>query len=236
MESIYHHIVSAAIATAVAEVTTIPLYTLKTNFQNTTADNIRQAFQSIWKSHGIKGFYNASGWAIGSQVLSTSSKYTLYRYLQPYTPNNFVAGCLGGILTSLMTHPIDVVKIHSQMHTPFLPELNKVGPSIFYRGYSKSFSKSAVGSLFYYPLYDLFNTQLHNPTQAAILSAISSTIILQPFDYLKTRHVYNQQFHYTQLFRGLILNLFRVVPHFTITMVLIDHFKSRLMPVDELLE
>ena len=97
---------------------------------------------------GIKSFYKASFPAIFSQIFSTSSKYVLYRYIDnnQFTTNKFLNGMIAGITSSLFTHPMDIVKIHMQMNKKFIPELKKIGPTIFYRGYSKSFTKIMLSS------------------------------------------------------------------------------------------
>lgn len=260
MESKTHkYIIASASSACIAEIITFPICTLKTNYQNTNGASIIKIFQNIWNKHGICGFYNASRWGIFSQMLSTSTKYTWYQTLKNTIPNKFLAGVCSGILASLMTHPIDVIKIHYQMRTPFRPELKKHGLSLFYRGYSKTLIKSSIGSLCFFPLYDTFNGYIDNSSIAAMMSSVVSTIILQPIDYMKTRQIYgnfmffqtnsidilskigiklftkntinNLQINHTNVnfiykvlpyFKGLSLNLGRVVPHFVITMTFID--------------
>lgn len=226
------HIVSSASATCVAEVATLPICTLKTNYQNTNHVSIQNTVRNIWHKHGIWGFYNASGLAIASQMLSTTTKYTWYQTLKDHIDNKFVAGAMSGALASLITHPVDVIKIHYQMHTPFGPEFKRYGPFLLYRGYSKTLSKSMLGSLCFFPLYDTFNDHFNNPFIASMSSAVISTTIMQPIDYMKTRHVYGQSYfmgwHPRPYFKGLSLNLARIVPHFTLTMTMIEYFKRKL--------
>lgn len=247
---IWKHIIVSAMSSCIAEISTLPLCTLKTNYQNTENISITQTFRSIWNKYGIRGFYNASGWAISSQMLSTTTKYTWYQTLKDTIPNKFIAGGISGILASLMTHPFDVIKIHYQMHTPFTPELRKYGLKLFYRGYSKTLIKSSLGSVCFFPLYDMFNSYTNNSFIASILSATVSTTIMQPIDYMKTRqiygnfiffkqsplttlsnlfqhksqhtHTYSLYHHINPCFKGLTLNLSRVVPHFVITMMSIE--------------
>lgn len=226
------YIISSASATCMAEVITLPLCVLKINFQNTENITVRRTISNIWTQHGFLGFYSASGWAISSQIISTTAKYTWYKYFCDQTPNKFIAGAMSGTFGSFMTHPIDMFKMYRQMHTPILPEFKKCGPILLYRGYSKALIKSIFGSTFYYPLYDTFNGYLHNNIASALLSGIISTSIMQPLDYMKTRHMYGKPFfcgwHPCPYFKGLTLNLARIVPHFTITMVLIEQFKRYL--------
>jgi hypothetical protein len=135
-------------------------------------------------------------------------------------------GCGTGVAASLLTHPIDVVKVHWQMSTPFLPKLQLEGARLFYQGYSKTFTKTAIASLFFFPLYDWMKLQTGGPISAGIASAIISTTIMQPLDYLKTTHMYKEAkyhgFSVRPYFKGLSLNLLRIVPHFTIMMTTID--------------
>ncbi|CAH6419053.1 Mitochondrial carrier protein [uncultured virus] len=253
----FKDIITSASASGIAEVLTLPICTIKTNYQNTNSISILHVTKDIWNRYGIKGFYNASGWAISSQMLSTAIKYTLYQSLNKMIGNyfvagfeesslnrtisNFVAGAVSGALASLVTHPFDVVKIHFQMHTSFLIEFKKHGPGILYQGYTKTLSKSVLGSILFFPLYDTFNGYFHNPSIAALGSATISTTIMQPIDYMKTRHIYNQPYFHTKpllpmtnalylidikpYFKGLSINLARVVPHFVITMTAIETFK-----------
>jgi hypothetical protein len=229
LTEIRKHIINSAVATSIAEVATIPIATIKTNYQNTDRIPARVIIRNIWAQHGLRGFYNSSGWAMASQVLSTSAKYTWYQTLTDYVPNKFVAGGMAGVMASIMTHPVDVIKIHQQMHTPFLPQLKLIGPSILYRGYSKTLAKYIIGSIFYFPLYDTFTNYMH-PNMAAMTSAVLSTILIQPIDYMKIRQVYGQPFfsgwNPHPYFKGLSLNLIRAVPHFTITMGMIEYFRQ----------
>lgn len=99
----------------------------------------------------------------------------------------------------------------------------------FYRGYSKTFAKKAIGSSLFYPIYDYSKTYFNNIFIASLVSAIISTIIMHPVDYLKTIHMcdnlkYSRNIFY--YYNGLSLNLLRIVPHFTIMMCCIEYFKK----------
>lgn len=229
------NVYASAVATTCAEIATLPICTIKTNYQNSASTSIQHTIRFIYKQHGIKGFYNASGWAISSQVLATTSKYTLYQSFKDMTNNSIIAGASSGFVASSMTHPFDVLKIHYQMHTPFVPELKKYGPMLFYRGYSKTMSKSVFSSLFFFPLYDFFRSRINvsndsiNASIAAFCSAIVSTTMMQPLDYMKTRQVYGLKFWSTNVgdyFKGYTINLMRIVPHFVIVMTVIDFLKK----------
>lgn len=253
-EKIRVHIISSSIAACIAEVVTLPICTIKTNHQNTENKKITTVVHEIWKTRGIRGFYNASLWAMFSQTLSTTTKYTLYNQLKPMIEKDNVdpisqitrraiAGATSGALSSLLTHPFDVLKIHSQMNKPFSVAFKETGFKIFYRGYSKTFSKSVIGSIFFYPIYDTSKEIINNNVKiendilknilASLLSATISTTLMQPLDYMKTRHIYGNTYKHSLYridgyFKGLSLNLFRIIPHFTITMTSIEFIKKNI--------
>lgn len=226
--NIYKNAIYSSIGTGISEIVTLPLCTIKTNFQNTNSISIISTIKDIYLREGIKSFYKASFPAIFSQIFSTSSKYVLYRYIDnnQFTTNKFFNGMTAGLISSLFTHPMDIVKIHMQMNKKFIPEFKKEGLTIFYRGYSKSFAKIMLSSSLYFPLYDTFNNYYKNTLYSSIGSAVITTLIIHPVDYLKTRHIYNlplyQGYNPMIYYKGITLNMMRIIPHFVITMHFID--------------
>lgn len=228
---------SSLIGTGIAEIITLPICTLKTNFQNSNHQSIKELTKKIYLKHGIKAFYNASFPAIAGQMISTSTKYTIYKYLTSNEKNpiknRFVNGMIGGITSSLMTHPLDVIKVHLQMNYNFTSELKKEGFKLFYRGYSKTFTKIAISSSCFFPIYDTIFDKIPNPLISSTVSGFISAIIMHPVDYLKTRHMSGKPLYqgYNPLvyYKGLTLNLLRIVPHFIITMTTIEYLKEKLI-------
>ena len=230
-ESNFKNMWCAASATAIAEFMTLPICTVKTNFQNTENMNQRkpipQVVSEIYRRGGIRTFYKASFPAIFGQMFSTTSKYVLYRYFENNRDypirNKFINGMTAGLISSLATHPMDVARVYLQMGQSFPKAF-----AHYYRGYSKTILKIAISSSLFFPLYDTFKKRIENPTLSATASGVVATICMHPVDYLKTRHMaglrlydgYNPMTYY----RGLTLNLLRIVPHFAITMSLIDYF------------
>lgn len=133
----------------------MPICTLKTVYQNTNSDSIVKTAKNIYAKSGLSGFYKASVPAILSQMFSTSTKYTFYKKLEdakiPHT-NSVMNGLLSGILSSVFTHPIDVVKIHWQMNDGVKKSIRTDGMRVFYRGYSKTLGKVSVDSSLFFPL------------------------------------------------------------------------------------
>jgi len=228
MENPYKNMISASIATSIAEFATLPICTIKTNFQNVKDMRVKPSLvdisKNIYKRGGVKAFYAASYPAIAGQVFSTTSKYTLYRYFDtnPDYPvkNKFLNGLTAGVLSSIFTHPMDVVKVHMQM--------DKKLDGLFgiYRGYSKTFVKIGISSSIFFPMYDIINGRVDNKYLSSTCSGVLACMLMHPVDYLKTRHMaglslyegWNPMLYY----RGLSVNMMRIVPHFVITIGVIE--------------
>jgi len=230
----FRNMISAATATALAELITLPICTIKTNYQNVVNPNqkisMKVVIMDIYNRDGIRSFYKASYPAILGQMFSTTSKYVLYKYLDTNKDypikNKFLNGMTAGILSSLITHPLDVIRVHLQMGK----NIPKVSISNFYLGYSKTLFKITVSSSLFFPLYEIVKSEISNPIFSATVSGIIATICMHPIDYLKTRQmtglkIYNG-LNPLNYYRGLTLNLLRIVPHFAITMSLIEYFNS----------
>jgi hypothetical protein len=237
------NLVTSALATAVAEIATLPICTIKTQYQNgNESKSVVATVKHLYEHGGIRSFYRASFPAISSQMFTTSCKYTMYRALQASNlrigsnayVNNVLHGCLSGVLSTLITHPMDAVKIHWQMGAAFGPVWRTIGWRVFYRGYTKSLGKVLVGSSTFLPIYDTFMSNTNHPLLSSVSSAAISGILMQPLDYLKTRQLYGNDLNRTQsrlgqikqCYRGVHLNLLRIVPHFGITMCTIEWLKA----------
>jgi len=224
--------VDASIATGIAELITLPICTIKTNYQNTGDKTILKTIENIYERGGIRNFYRATMPSVTSQVASTASKYYMYNYLQEKNsiyPNKALNGLLSGIIASIITHPMDCIKIHYQMGIDYRKLLKENGTRVLYRGYTKSFGKICMGSMTYLPIYSYINEKIEHPFISSFLSACLSTIFIHPIDYMKTRHVYGLNiyngFNITSYYKGIFINLCRIVPHFTIMMTIIDYLK-----------
>uniref|UniRef100_A0A6C0CBP1 Mitochondrial carrier protein n=1 Tax=viral metagenome TaxID=1070528 RepID=A0A6C0CBP1_9ZZZZ len=230
---------TSMLAASIAEIVTLPICTIKTIYQtNLNYISIRGVAWDVYRFRGIAGFYNSSGWAILSQTMSSATKFTAYSYLQTYRETqkrnllgNMINGMISGIISTMFVHPIDVVKVHKQNNFNFLKELKLVGPKLFYRGGSKSLTKNIVLTSLLFPLYDFYKYHIDNIYIASACSAITSSLILHPIDYLKIRQISDQQLYpkdsgIRYYYRGFHINLMRVIPHFMITMVCIEYFRQ----------
>ncbi|AYV75557.1 MAG: mitochondrial carrier protein-like protein [Terrestrivirus sp.] len=225
---------SSVIGAGVAEIVTLPLCTIKTNFQVSNTPSLRNEVMSIYTKNGIKGFYGASVPAITGQIISTSSKFTFYQIIKHERKtcdgdlfNNSLNGMIGGIFGSLLSHPIDVVKNSYQRDKQIFNEIKKTGYKTFYRGYTQTIAKNMMlyGTLF--PLYDKYKTLLNgNVIQSTVLTTITTCTLLQPIDYIRTRYMagnfnsigWNPRNYY----RGFSINLSRSMIHFSLTMFITE--------------
>lgn len=230
------HLLNSAFATSIAEIATLPICTVKTNYQNHNFSTVSECVRHIYKSKGLRGFVDASLPAVGAQIISTSSKFFLYRNLQSYNNSDkspwirFLNGASSGILSSLITHPMDVVRIHIQMNS-------KIPWNKPYRGYSKTLGKVIVGSSLFFPIYDYLNQDRQwKAAPSALATAFISTTIMQPLDYAKTRQMFGllhldrtQQVKsiFRNYYKGIFLNYSRILPHFTIIMVVIEKLENK---------
>jgi hypothetical protein len=232
---VYNNIINSSIATTIAELATLPICTIKTNYQNAMLTNVSiiNTIKKMYQANGFRIFYSSSLPALSSQIVSTSSKYTIYKYLDynnVITNNKLVNGFIAGTLSSLLTHPIDVFKIHWQMRKSVASEISKYNLLILYRGYSKSFIKSSISCSIFFPLYDTLRTHIENKIINSIVSASIATLIIHPIDYLKTRQIAGLSIYNglnpLNYYRGLTLNMTRIVPHFVITMYIIEKLSN----------
>ena len=239
------NLILSASATVVAEVATLPICTVKTNYQvlNTFHKKpeytVSQIVRRIYAERGCRGFYNASLWAISSQVLSTSSKYVFYQLFVPLMPSKCLAGAACGLASSFLTHPFDFFKINKQRGENPLHLIRHHGTRVLYRGFSKSAPKSMLGATFWFPFYEMYREfffarqeeSAHASKYASLLAAattsLTTTTIVHPIDFLKTRQVSGESvflgWNPITYYRGYWLHLARVMPHFMITMYLIEH-------------
>ena len=224
------NLIASSFATGIAEISTLPICVLKTNFQTDKQLAIPHLIRNIYQTRGIKGFYSASIPALSAQIISTSGKYTLYRIGTSNDVPKIISGIGSGVVISVITHPLDFIRIALQRGEGISELMNNNGLKTFYRGYSKNLTKVVIGSSLFFPIYDFSKSIVDNPIYASMSSAVISTIIMQPFDYIKTRNIaglkWYQGMNPIKYFKGCSLNLLRIVPHFTIVMTLTEKLRE----------
>jgi hypothetical protein len=226
------HIISSTIGTIVAELITIPICTVKTNMiVNNSSESTMGVIKSIYHNRGLYGFYNSCAPAITSQIISTASKYTIYKMVQEKRQtqkddilNNIPNGICGGIVGSVLSHPFDVMKSIKQNDQSIKQTFNT---KIMYRGYSKSLTKTCMLGAILFPSYDFFKKHTNNGFFASVLTCITSSAIIYPIEYTKIRQMVlgekiNFDYNIKKYYTSYTLHIMRIIPHFTISMYIID--------------
>lgn len=239
-------IYGSAIGTFIAEITTLPICTIKTVYQNHSSFTIPQTIHHIYHSYGqrpsIRGFFQASSPAIISQIVSTSSKYSAYQYIKAYRGitdkadllNNSINGIAGGLIGSVITHPFDLWKNFSQRNASFILHLkesrtNGVANFIkhgLYQGYTGSIAKNVVLYASLFPLLDFYQSKTSHFWLASLGTTLSVSLLIQPFDYYKVVKMGASKIHIRNLSRGFSLLLARSIPHLWITMSITQLFTN----------
>ncbi len=225
---------ASVIGTLCAEIITLPICTVKTVYQNNPNLTIKETIHKIKKETGYKGFVQAYTPAIISQVVSTSSKYYFYELVKKQRKteksdilNNSVNGLIGGVIGSLFSHPVDVWKNFLQRNEKF-PFSN---PKIYYQGYTASIYKTSVLYACLFPIYDYYNSIIFLPYLPSVLTTLTVSIIIQPFDYYKTVKMTGKTIKITgnnpsNWYRGFSLMIARSIPHFVTTMAITEYIKN----------
>ena len=141
--------------------------------------------------------------------------------------NKMINSLVGGLTTSIVTHPKDVIRIFIQKNRSILPIFKE---NILYRGYSKTILKTITSSITYFPINDTLKERGFSFFSASLISSIIGTTLTQPFDFLKTIHINSNDKGYSHsfrnYFRGLSLNLSKNIPSFVIMMSILDFLEN----------
>jgi hypothetical protein len=237
-----HYIYASAIGTLVAEISTLPICTVKTIYQNSPDFTTKSTIQHIYDKNGLRGFFLASTPAIIGQVISTSTKYSIYEIIKNYRKteksnllDNSINGLFSGLFGSILTHPIDCWKNFNQRNENYIKYLGitlkeksfiEFIKNGLYKGYSGSIGKNIAlyGSLF--PLNDFYKSQFNSTLISAPLTTITVSLIVQPFDYYKVVVMAGNKPN--KPFRGLGLMMARSLPHFAITIYITELLLNKL--------
>jgi hypothetical protein len=201
-----------------AELITLPICTVKTIYQS-NGTNFKDSVRSIYSNNGLKGFYSASVPAVSAQIFSSVYKLTFFNYMiSQYNITNNIQLIYIGIITSLtciiFTHPIDYIRIRIQNN-------KSIVWSNVYMGFSANICKAILGGALYLPLREILKAKFPRTSswEIGVITAGISTTIIHPFDFFKTYligNAYGSKIPFKNPYRGLGLNLARIIPHFVI--------------------
>jgi hypothetical protein len=248
---------SAGLASIPAELLTLPLCTIRLNyFSSVTVNEQGKVFhpQNLWhltkeihSKRGLHGFFNSSPLAIISQIVSGTSKYSIYEFLkmsfssekQNWMMNSFL-GATSGVCGVSLTQPIDTLKVMRQYcdgqvtrsYNSILKEVFS-NPLKLWRGSSASLTKNIILYSLLYPTYDMFRyISDDNILVSSIITPIMITSVMQPIEFIRARIMtdktwklgWNPLIYY----KGYLLTSIRSVIHFSITMLFIEFLKKNI--------
>jgi len=238
------NIIASSIGAIIAELVTIPVCTLRTQYQTMVKHNYvaYDYIKDIYKCNVIKGFYNASWASSCSQVLSFTIKYTAYENIKkiknknnPNAPTFFIDNLLISITSSwcasVFHHPFDVTRVHIQRNDNIKQLIKQKGIFRFFSAGYKVTLLNNTSKAIIFPLHDhykqlLNQNQIQYTTQIApVLTSTTSILILYPLDYIRNRIISNLDWRHglsLQYYRGFTFGLTRNVIHFSILINIAD--------------
>lgn len=218
-------ILASSIGVSVAEILTLPICTIKTQYQQGSVVSIKDSIREIYNRSGILGFYRASVPAVSLQIFNSTYKVSMFEtirreYNLNSTKNLIIAGMFSSVSCVILVHPIDYLRACLQVGNK--PRLNNC-----YTGLSQALYKGFLAGGLYLPLRRILMEKYSDMEswKIGIISAAVSTTIVQPFDYFKNYLMTNKKgsvINLKKAYRGYSLNMARVIPHFVIMTEITD--------------
>lgn len=225
------------LASSAGLIVSYPVDTVKVYIQNqTTKITTKEAIIEIYKKGG-KSFYRG----IGSQLLFTtpfkSIRLITYKTTKKYLSNDsikseLIAGVTAGIIQSIFTNPIEVIKTRYQMHKHPVFQFNTI-----FHGFSATLMRDSVMTGAYFPVYAILKKNNEkNLVINSILATIPGCLLSVPFDIVKTRQQTSKEKGLIRnmikneglksFFRGTHQRLLKAVPQLAITMTVFNYLNT----------
>tara|TARA_B100000427_G_C15370647_1_gene534187 strand:- start:67 stop:777 length:711 start_codon:yes stop_codon:yes gene_type:complete len=138
--------------------------------------------------------------------------------------NEFMYGCVGGIFGTIVSHPIDTIRINLQSSK--IPNYSFLS---LYKGILTPVLGIGVEKAIVFGTYNLTKNMLPNTTRDTIMgdfisgvnAGLSSTLVVTPVEYFKIIYQNNSRIKFKQLcikemYRGWTATLFRETPGYGI--------------------
>lgn len=205
-------LISSIYGVSLAEILTLPICTIKTIYQVENL-NIRDSVKKIYRNPST--IYKSTIPAVAAQIYSSTYKLFLFTYFQSYFHKAYEIMILSAIISVsalIVTHPLDYFRVSYQINS-------SIGNNYF-KGIVPNIMKATIGGITYLPIRQIIkNNYPHLESwKAGLYSALISTIIVHPFDYFKTYLLGNNHsnINFMKSYRGIHINLLRIIPHFII--------------------
>ena len=207
------NLISGSIAGGIGAFGVLPIDITKTRVQSgLTKPNPLNIIKQIYSTSGFRGFY-AGGI---SQVLFVAPekaiKFTTNDYVLIQTDNKIIAGMCAGLSQVIVTNPMEILKIQSQMNLN--KNVNKFtiidaykqigGYKGVYKGVGLCASRDIPFSGIYFPLYDLLSRNYTNNYLSSLIAGSIAAFICTPMDVIKTRVQYRLNISPKEIIKELI--------------------------------
>jgi solute carrier family 25 carnitine/acylcarnitine transporter 20/29 len=141
--------------------------------------------------------------------------------------NDFINGSIGGIVGTIISHPIDTIKtrMQSNVHNNIMSAV-KAGK--LYSGLSAPLFGIMMEKSIVFGFYDIAKTNYGlNNFWSGMIGGFASTVIVTPIDAIKIRLQNNNfKFNIKTLYKGFIPTVFRETPGFGIYMTTYNYLNS----------
>lgn len=250
------NLISGSIAGGIGAFGVLPIDITKTRVQSSTlvTPNPFTIIKHIYKVNGFKGFY-AGG---TSQVLFVAPekaiKFTVNDLVLSKTDSKIFAGMCAGLSQVIVTNPMEILKIQSQMNMSNGSNLNSNqnkftivnaykqigGFKGLYKGVGICASRDIPFSGIYFPLYDLLSKNYTNTYISSLIAGSTAAFACTPMDVIKTRVQYKLNVSWNQIikeliekegvkgfFKGGLWRALKSGPQFMITQSVYNFFNTR---------
>jgi solute carrier family 25 (mitochondrial aspartate/glutamate transporter), member 12/13 len=211
------NLTSGSIAGGIGAFCVLPIDITKTRVQSSISKpKPFEIIKHIYKTNGIKGFY-AGGI---SQILFVSPekaiKFTTNDFVLNMTDNKIIAGMSAGLSQIIITNPMEILKIQSQMHIKnnfgqkklsIINAYKQIGGFFgLYKGLGFCALRDIPFSGIYFPLYHILSNDICNTYLSSLISGSIAAFSCTPMDIIKTRIQYKLNVSYKEIIKELIKN------------------------------
>lgn len=208
----YINFITGGAASITAEISTLPLDTLKVRLQQqSSGKTLKTCFRNLWQQEGIRGFYRGLIPGIYRQGIYSSIKMSIYGPIRdkiaegkPSIHSRIIAGGLAGGIGSIFSNPFDIIKIRMQSAqeiTRCFTEFCRLGLKGLHRGILPNVQRSFVVNAAELATYDtcknfiidssLMNDHIGTHFCSSVIAGFFAAGASAPIDFTKTKLMNN---------------------------------------------
>jgi hypothetical protein len=216
-ELLWCQVANGAIAGVIGVSASFPLDLVKTKFQLNKSEyngKIKLAWKAVYAERGLRGLYGGSAINLSLIPFEKSLKLVANDYMRKYLSDSnghvniksqILAGATAGIAQSVVTSPMEMLKIAGQTGIPIktLWRQRMAGRNGFiqkmggiYTGYCSTIIRDIPFSIIYFPAYSNIRDKMKKTDQqatfwvnfgAGLISGLIGALAVTPMDCVKTR-------------------------------------------------